>query len=132
MRYRIIDNGFCFICGKRNPAGLQLTFEETEKGVSATFILERQYQGYEEIIHGGVIAAILDEAMIKAANLRGLNAITAEITIRFRNTLMVGQNAMVQGKVLKEERRIIRAQAIIYKDDLVIAEAEGKLYVPVV
>ncbi len=132
MSINLIDNDCCFICGKGNTEGLRLSFEETDNGVSAEFILRRQYQGYKGIIHGGLIAAILDEAMVKAANLRGFNAITAEIIVRFRNPLSVGEKARVKGKVVRESRRLIVAEAVINKEDVIIAEAEGKLYIPVV
>lgn len=132
MPYSLVDNDYCFVCGKGNPLGLSLSFKETHDGVYASFILERQYQGYKGIIHGGIIAAVLDEAMIKAASQKGFNAITAEITIRFKNPLMIGEKATVAGKVIKKSRRLITARATIDKDDIIIAEAEGKLYIPVV
>lgn len=132
MFINLIDDDYCFICGKGNPKGLSLSFHETLNGVSAEFILKREYQGYKGIIHGGLIAAILDEAMIKAANLKGFNAITAQIIVRFRNPLSVGEKARVIGKVIRESRRLIVAEAVINKDDVIIAEADGKLYIPVV
>lgn len=132
MSHNLIDDDYCFICGKGNPEGLSLSFHETLNGVSAEFILRREYQGYKGIIHGGLIVAILDEAMVKAANLRGFNAITAEIIVRFKKPLSAGQKARVKGRVIKESRRLIVAQAVIDRGDVIIAEAEGKLYVSVV
>lgn len=133
MDYNLTDDGYCYICGKRNPEGLNLSFKETDDCVSAEFTLNMEYQGYKEIIHGGLIAAILDEAMIKAANRKGFKAVTAEMVVRFKNPLMVGQRARVEGRLIKESRKIIKATSILYRNDsTVIAEAEGKLYIPVV
>lgn len=130
MRYLLTDDSYCFICGEKNPKGLNLSFTETDNGVSAVFILKKEYQGYKGIIHGGLIAAILDEAMIKAANQKGYNAVTAEMTIRFRSPLMTNQKAWVDGKVLKESRKVLKATASLKREGVIIAEAEGKLYVP--
>lgn len=128
--YRLMDDGYCFICGEKNPKGLQLSFTATDNGVSAVFVLNKEYQGYKEIIHGGLIAAILDEAMIKAANQKGYNAVTAELTVRFKSPLMINQKARVDGKVLKESRKVLWATASLKREGVIIAEAEGKLYVP--
>ncbi|MFN3479710.1 MAG: PaaI family thioesterase [Thermodesulfovibrionales bacterium] len=130
MRYLLIDDSYCFICGEKNPKGFNLSFTETDNGVSAVFVLDKEYQGYKDIIHGGLIAAILDEAMIKAANQKGYNAVTAELTVRFKNPLMIKQKARVDGKVLKESRKVLRATASLKREEVIIAEAEGKLYVP--
>lgn len=130
MHYVLTDDDYCFICGKGNPKGLTLSFKETEGGVSAEFVLHREHQGYKDVIHGGLIAALLDEAMIKAANLKGYNAVTAQIVIRFKNPLMVGQKARVEGRLIEESRKLLRAVANLQRDGTTIAEAEGKLYVP--
>lgn len=130
MRYLLTDDSYCFICGEKNPKGLNLSFTETDNGVSALFDLDREYQGYKGIIHGGLIAAILDEAMIKAANQKGYDAVTAEMTVRFKSPLMTNQKAWVDGKILKESRKVLKATASLKREGVIIAEAEGKLYVP--
>lgn len=130
MRYLLTDDNYCFICGEKNPKGLNLSFMETDSGVSAVFVLDKEYQGYKGIIHGGLIAAILDEAMIKAANQKGYTAVTAELTVRFKSPLMINQKARVDGKVLKESRKVLRATASLKREGVIIAEADGKLYLP--
>lgn len=129
MRYLLIDDSYCFICGEKNPKGLNLSFTEIENGVFAEFVLDKEYQGYKEIVHGGLIAALLDEAMVKAANLKGYQAVTAEMIVRFKNPLMIGQKARVEGRILKESKRLLRVKATMSRDNITIAEAEGKLYV---
>lgn len=128
--YNLTDDNYCFICGGRNPKGLNLSFRRTDAGVTTEFVLDKEYQGYKEIVHGGLIAAILDEAMIKAANQKGYNAVTAELTVRFKSPLMINQKARVDGKVLKESRKVLRATASLKREGVIIAEAEGRLYVP--
>lgn len=130
MKYLLTDDSYCFICGEKNPKGLNLSFTDTDNGVSAVFILKKEYQGYKGIIHGGLIAAILDEAMIKAANQKGYNAVTAEMTVRFMNPLMTDLEAWVEGRILKESKKILKATASLKREGAIIAEAEGKLYVP--
>jgi uncharacterized protein (TIGR00369 family) len=97
---------------------------------SAEFILPKHFQGYKDIVHGGVIAALLDEAMIKAVLARGIHAITAEITVRFKNPLRTGGRAAVEAEITNIGKRLIEAKAMIKDPNgKTIAEGKGKLYI---
>ena len=131
------DDGFCFACGVKNPMGLRLVFSPRDGGgVSAKFMPLKSHQGYKDIIHGGIITAMLDEAMVKAAieaNTSAIEAdifpVTAEITVRFREPLMVGEAAVVEASVEKSGGRLIEAEARVtrLKDGKTIASSKGKL-----
>jgi hypothetical protein len=71
--------GYCWICGERNKGGLRLKFDlnKTAKTLQTSFIPTETYQGYNGIVHGGILSALLDEAMAKLAFELGYNAITA-------------------------------------------------------
>lgn len=57
-------SNYCFVCGKDNPKPLHLEFKNIgENTVITEFKLEKEYEGYPDIIHGGILAAILDDAM---------------------------------------------------------------------
>lgn len=122
------EDNFCFVCGRENPFGLRLSFSCSNNRAFAEFIITNNYQGYSGIVHGGVIAAILDEAMIKAASSDKRNAVTAAISIRFKNPLRVGEDASVEAVIKKSGRRLIVAYASIKGDDSrIVAEANGRL-----
>lgn len=127
------DDGWCFACGKNNPEGLALKFERTEKGVSTTFTPQKKHQGYKDVVHGGILTTILDEAGAHAAISRGFTALTAEITVRFRNPLLAGKKAEVEGWIMsiKESRakntKIIEAGSVIRSEGKVIAEASSRM-----
>ena len=70
--------------------------------VLTEFIPQKIHQGYKDIIHGGLISTLLDEAMVKAALMQGMPAVTAEITVRFKNPLMVGEKAIVEAIIENE------------------------------
>ncbi len=125
---RLEDDGYCFACGQKNLQGLSLQFSITDGKASAEFILQKIHQGYKDIVHGGIISTILDESMIKAVLAEGINALTAEITVRFRNPLMVGEMAVVEAEITKIGSRLIETAARIKKiDSTIIAEAHAKL-----
>ena len=124
------DDHHCFVCGRENPIGLHLNFSVAGGRASAECVLRKDLQGYRDIVHGGIITAILDEAMIKAAAGHGIQAVTAEITVRFRNPLMAGETALVEAVVNKVRKNIIGAEAVIKgPGPKIVAEARGTLVI---
>jgi uncharacterized protein (TIGR00369 family) len=126
---KVIDEGFCFVCGKANERGLKLSFSSDKGKSSAEFILQQQFQGYRNIIHGGIIAAILDEAMIHSAVSENLNPVTAEITIRYKQPLYADMPAVVDAELTQRGPRLLKARAWITDrtSGVLIAEATGKM-----
>ncbi|MBI5190728.1 MAG: PaaI family thioesterase [Nitrospirae bacterium] len=124
------DDHHCFVCGRENPAGLRLVFEldREARSITTVFVPEKTHQGYEGVVHGGLISAVLDEAMTKLAFSLGMDAVTGRLTVRFKRPLMVGERMSVTGRLTKESGRAIEAEAVGVKDDgTVVAEAQGLL-----
>lgn len=122
----IVDDGYCFACGKENPQGLGLSFEKADGGVSAKFTPGRVHQGYRGIVHGGIISAVLDEAMAHAAIADGFMPVTAEMTVRFKKTLFTGQETVVEAKIEAVEGRLIKAEATLKRLSDMQTVAKGK------
>ena len=127
------DDHFCFACGNRNPDGLRLQIEYPEPGrCRIEFIPPRKFQGWQDILHGGIIATLLDEAFAHAfggAN-RGAGeaAVTAEMTVRFKKPARIGRKVIVEGLVVEEKGRVIECESVMRDEagqDL--ASASGKL-----
>lgn len=128
MKQRLEDDHYCFICGENNPSGLHLKFSLLNGKVQTEFISQKNHQGYENIVHGGIISALLDEAMVKAALLQGMPAVTAEIAVRFKTPLATGEKSIVEAEITCKHKRIIETSAVIRKSDgTLIAEAHAKL-----
>jgi uncharacterized protein (TIGR00369 family) len=123
------DNERCYVCGKKNPAGLGVDFEidAEARSVQARFTPADIHQGYEGIVHGGILSSLLDEAMAKLAFSLSIPAVTAEITIKFKSPAAPGEELNLTGRLTHETRRLIEAEAVIKKGPVVIAEAKGKL-----
>jgi len=105
----------CFVCGSENPVGLQLKFTHHGEGVQAEFTPSSLHVGYDGIIHGGILAALIDDAMANIWFVRGEEALTAKLEIRFRRA------------VRPEERLIIRAHPTGRRGALFTASAEVSL-----
>ena len=79
----------CFVCGLQNPVGLKMAFyNDPETGrVQANLIVPDEYQGYPGVVHGGIVAAILDEVSGRAVMLHGPGEdmmATLRLTARYR------------------------------------------------
>lgn len=128
MKRNLEDDHHCFVCGEENPSGLHLKFLLKGDKVFAEFTPQKIHQGYKDITHGGIISTLLDEAMVKAVLMSGMAAVTAEITIRFRNPLLTGEKTMVEAAIVKKNKRIIETAGIVKKSDgTLVAEGSAKL-----
>ncbi len=127
-RIELIDDNYCFVCGKRNPTGLRLDFSFNGKIIRTEFIPQKEHQGYFNIVHGGIISTLLDEVMVKLAIALGMPAVTAQMNIRLRKPLNVGQKITVEAEILKEGKKLLESYAkAVTEDNVLIADAKGKL-----
>ncbi len=124
----LIDDGFCFVCGPKNPIGLKLDFSFDGKTIKAEFTPKKEHQGYFNIVHGGIIATLLDEAMVKLAIAMDMPAVTAQMDLRLRKALNVGEKITISAEILKETRKTLDAYAkAVTSDGILAADATGKL-----
>jgi len=128
MSNTLEDDNYCFVCGEKNPSGLNLKFSLRDGKILTEFTPQKIHQGYKDIVHGGIISALIDEAMVQAALKNGIPAITAEITIRFKRPLMVGEKTIVEATIEDIKRKTIETSARIKTmDNTLIAEGHAKL-----
>ena len=79
-----MSDSFCFGCGQNNPIGLKLNFKRDGKTARAEFTPDKRYQGWRDVVHGGIITCMLDEAVAHAAHLEGINCLTAKMVVNFQ------------------------------------------------
>lgn len=126
---RISLNNYCFACGEKNPIGLHLKIIETENGVKTEFIPKKEYEGYEGIIHGGIVATILDEMIAWACLKRGYVGFTAELNIRYKIPMILGKKYIAYGKINKVSHKLILGESEIFdEENNLIAYASAKIY----
>ena len=120
-----VDDAMCFACGEDNPISLGLKFKETSPNiVEAEFIALKNHQGFDGIMHGGLVATLLDEAMAYAVGVKGIKAYTAELNIRFKKALKIGEKVIIKGK---DERSLKKSIAVIHYCSVQIIDSSNKL-----
>jgi uncharacterized protein (TIGR00369 family) len=121
---KLETSGHCFACGKSNPNGLRLSFEvdKEKQTVKTTFVASPVFQGWDGIIHGGILSTLLDEAMATLVYELGFHAVTASMEIKFKKPAPILEPLLVYGEVTEVSRRLIRAKArIANKDGTILA-----------
>ena len=121
----------CFVCGVENPFGLHIHFYDTGPAeVTAEYTVPEHFQGYGGIVHGGVIAAMLDEVASRVY-FRGdppRLVVTAKLNIRYRNPVPVLNPIRLVGRGVEDKGRVCTALGQIWgADGTLLAEADVTL-----
>ena len=125
------DEGYCFACGEENPFGLHLKFEFEGDRLISRKILTREYQGYENIAHGGIVMTMLDEMMSKFIQKKyNEQALTGKLEIRYRHPTPIGNELKLSAWVNSQMMNIITMKSKVETaEGLVTAEATAKFAV---
>lgn len=123
----LTDDGGCFVCGANNPRGLRLSFRTVDDEHVTEFTPTADHQGFAGIVHGGILAALLDEVMGRYLWQQALFAVTAELKVSLHRPAHVGQRLRVAGRISEMRGRLILCTARAERDDgTLVASAEGK------
>jgi acyl-coenzyme A thioesterase PaaI-like protein len=121
----------CFGCGTANAVGLRLQFTWENGDCLTRLHVKPEFSGWKGYLHGGVLAAALDEVMGNVVWKADLRAMTGRLTIRYRQAVKVGEEISLRGRMDKVGARIIRTAAEARRPDgTLVAEAEA-LYIRV-
>lgn len=122
----------CLVCGEPevNPSTLNRRFRVTNDGVEVKFQADARQAGYKDVVHGGIITALLDETIgWSVAVERKKLFVTGEITVRFVRPLPVGLPVTVRGRPVEHKSRYSIAEGeITDADGMVYAKASGKFF----
>src|ERR1700730_137270 len=128
MRRQLPNSAGCYVCGSENPRGLGVRFEVEAGVVTTRFVAHPDHCGYNDRVHGGVMAALLDEVMGWAPSvLKRRFCVAAEIVIRYLKPLPIGHAVTVRGEMTADRGRLWEARGEIMDDaGTIYARATGK------
>jgi acyl-coenzyme A thioesterase PaaI-like protein len=117
----------CFICGASNDCGLRLHFTVCPDGtVTTVFPCSAEFQGYNGIMHGGVISGLLDGAMTNCLFSVGITATTAELCLRFLHPVVTDHPATVKAWITKARPPLHIVEAELWQGSELQVRATGK------
>jgi len=104
----------CFACGSDNRKGLHLHFDFTAEGhATAAWLPTREYEGFEGVIHGGIVTTVLDEVMAQAVVASGQKAMTCELRVRLRRQVAPGETLCLDGWITEVQKRKLTTEATL-------------------
>jgi acyl-coenzyme A thioesterase PaaI-like protein len=120
--------GRAFITGDRNSDRLRVRYFITDSDNSfiARVWFGPSTEGPAGFVHGGSMAAVLDEAMGLAAWIRGYTVVAAKITVQYRKMLPLESVITVEAKVISVNGKKVTTKGKIYNETgALFTESEG-------
>jgi uncharacterized protein (TIGR00369 family) len=117
----------CFACGTLNVHGIGLQLHAGDDRCWTELALPERFQGWDDIVHGGIICTILDEVMAWALVDHDMWGVTARMSVEFKRPVPIGRLIRAEGRVLQVRRRIVEAEGVILEpgDGAILARAQG-------
>ncbi len=117
----------CFVCGEANHAGLQGSFYVENEAVHMPLNAKEHHCGYPNVIHGGIVAAALDECMAWAATrATGRMCVTGRLRVRYMERTPAIPDLLARAWVTKSNKRLAYAEAeLVDKAGKIYARADG-------
>lgn len=118
----------CIVCGRENHHGLNLRFAADGDVIRSEAPLSEEFCSYKGIIHGGILTAVLDEAMGWAASFGSRRMCqAAELKIRFVKPVRAGNKVQVVARMERDRKRVIEASGeLLDTDGSVLVKGFGK------
>jgi uncharacterized protein (TIGR00369 family) len=116
----------CFACGPSNGHGLKLKFKRVPNGSTCTVSISPRFRSYEGVVHGGIVATLLDAAMIHTLQAQcGKDPLTCRLEIRFLRAVPPGVLLTLNAQQAGNRGRVLLADAELLCSDVCYARARG-------
>jgi acyl-coenzyme A thioesterase PaaI-like protein len=117
----------CFACGPHNGIGLGLKFYRQEDGsVFGDFFADPKFEGYSGIIHGGIVATLLDSAMTHCLLMENIPALTGRLSIKYSTPIRTGTAVKLEARIVDRVHEIFILEGKALVDGKKVASAEAK------
>jgi acyl-coenzyme A thioesterase PaaI-like protein len=116
----------CFVCGRENPVGLKVKWDQhLEAGeLRGTVVIPEHFNGYPGVTHGGIVAAVLDETAGRTILMDGGFddlMVTAKLEVLYRRPTPTGVPLEVVGRLLRRLEARAEAEAELRLPDGTVA-----------
>ena|ERR1019366_5604242 len=121
------DDRYCLCCGEKNPMGLKMKFRYEDDMIFSEAVIPKEFQGFANVVHGGVLGTLLDEVMVNLYWLKGEKAVTVEYQVRLKAPCPVNQRVLFSAWRVESKKNIhFTASEARLEDGTVVAEASAK------
>lgn len=124
------EHPFCFVCSASNPMGIAAKYvAQADGSVTASFLGNCALEGYPGLLHGGVIAALLDGAMTHCLFLQGHRGLTVELQIRYHAGVNAAEEATLRAWLKDSSHGLFQLGAELTQGQAVKVSASGKFMI---
>lgn len=120
-----------FVHGARNQKGLQLRYRLDGERVVTTWVPTAEQCGFPGVVHGGLIAAVLDDVMGRCSTLHRTWVVTGRMETRYREAAPLEEPLRVEGWITRWTRRVMTAESRMLRADGTVVADAGGTYLPV-
>ncbi len=127
----LVKGTHCFCCGRDNAQGLHLAGWVVEgQAIRYDFLAEARFQGWEGLLHGGVLPLVFDEMLGWLSYSLGHRAMTARMEVRLRKPVAIGERLRLTGAVAQRRRTLLEvALSAVRPDGTVVADGSGTMLI---
>lgn len=122
----------CFVCSQNNNFGLKAKFtsDNSKHKSYCKITIPDIFQGWDDFVHGGIIASLLDDCIVYACKTFGFDCLTTELTIRYKRPVLVNKEIALEAEVLEiKKNKIIIAKSKLEINGNILVEAKAKMFV---
>lgn len=121
------EHSHCIVCGPCNEQGLRLDFNVCQDGsVEACFECSTHLEGYESVVHGGILSTLLDGAMTNCLFAHGIKALTAELKVRFLAPVYTKDVVRLRASIQRSFSRFYILKSELTQNNIVKTRASAK------
>ena len=117
------------VYGPGNPVAPPMTATDSPDGRATGHVtVGKSHEGPPGLVHGGVVATLLDHVLARAVRAAGRGGMTATLTVTYRRPVRLGVPLLLTAKMADADGRRTTARArLVAEDDpgTTLAEAEG-------
>ena len=112
----------CFGCSPRNPIGLKMLFTEEDDYLFSEWTPELHYQGYHNVLHGGIQATLMDEIATWTIFVKAdMGGVTAKIEIKYRKPVYIHKGKIqLKSRLLETKKRTARVKVELFSADNIL------------
>ena len=116
----------CMICGSKAEFGLQINFYSSQEYVWAMVKNNEHHQGFTSITHGGFVASLLDAIMCQSLFAQEIEAVTADLSIRYLHEIPINSTILLKGHVISYRKNLYNVQGELFVDQQLMAKSTAR------
>lgn len=121
---------YCFGCSHDNPHGLQMTFYEDGEELFCKWDPQPRFQGYNNILHGGIQATLMDETASWLVYVKMITSgVTSRLDIKYKKPVPTNRGEItLRGKITEIKRNLAFIEIQLFDPDMQLCSSAEAVF----